>query len=121
FNKKNNFSQSIEVRPIDTYAYCLVAKGGRAARTNNYVFNDLENYFRTNYNKYELDKMIEDGIEIRALTPLEYWRLQGFSDNDFHKAKNHLNQYFHKGKDKADFQLYKQAGNSITVDVAQAI
>lgn len=43
---------------------------------------------------------------IRRLTPLECWRLQGFKDNDFFKVK-----------DVSDTQLYKQAGNSITVDV----
>jgi DNA (cytosine-5)-methyltransferase 1 len=44
---------------------------------------------------------------IRRLTPLECWRLQGFSDEDLRKAK----------KVCSNSQLYKQAGNSITVDV----
>jgi DNA (cytosine-5)-methyltransferase 1 len=46
------------------------------------------------------------GKDIRRLTPLECWRLQGFRDEDFHSVK-----------DLSDTQLYKQAGNSITVDV----
>jgi DNA (cytosine-5)-methyltransferase 1 len=44
--------------------------------------------------------------KIRRLTPLECWRLQGFRDNDFFSVK-----------DVSDTQLYKQAGNSITVNV----
>ena len=44
--------------------------------------------------------------KIRRLTPLECWRLQGFRDEDFQKVK-----------DVSDTQLYKQAGNSITVNV----
>ena len=44
--------------------------------------------------------------KIRRLTPLECWRLQGYKDDDFYKVK-----------DISDTQLYKQAGNSITVDV----
>lgn len=44
--------------------------------------------------------------KIRRLTPLECWRLQGFKDEDFYKVK-----------DVSDTQLYKQAGNSITVNV----
>jgi DNA (cytosine-5)-methyltransferase 1 len=44
---------------------------------------------------------------IRRLTPLETWRLQGFDDDDFYKAE----------KVCSNTQLYKQAGNSITVDV----
>lgn len=47
---------------------------------------------------------IVDGYKIRTLTPLECWRLQGFSDEDFYKAKN-------AGVSKT--QLYRQAGNSI--------
>ena len=49
---------------------------------------------------------------IRKLTPLECWRLMGFSDNDFNKVK---------GAGISDSQLYKQAGNSIVVDVLEAI
>jgi len=44
---------------------------------------------------------------IRRLTPLECWRLQGYTDEQFNKAQ----------KVNSDTQLYKQAGNSITVDV----
>ena len=44
---------------------------------------------------------------IRRLTPLECWRLQGFTDEQFYKAQ----------KVNSDTQLYKQAGNSITVNV----
>jgi len=44
--------------------------------------------------------------KIRRLTPLECWRLQGFRDEDFFSVK-----------DVSDTQLYKQAGNSITVNV----
>jgi len=44
---------------------------------------------------------------IRRLTPLECWRLQGFSDEDLRKAQ----------KVCSNSQLYKQAGNTITVNV----
>lgn len=49
--------------------------------------------------------------KIRRLTPLECFRLQGFKDEDFYKAQ----------KVNSDTQLYKQAGNSITVDVMMAL
>lgn len=48
---------------------------------------------------------------IRLLTPLESWRLMGFSDNDYLKAAS-VN---------SATQLYKQAGNSIVVNVLEAI
>ena len=44
---------------------------------------------------------------IRKLTPLECWRLMGFDDEDFYKAS----------QVNSNSQLYKQAGNSIVVDV----
>lgn len=56
--------------------------------------------------------MKTEELEIRKLTPLECWRLQGFSDEDYQKAKD-------SGLSNA--QLYKQAGNSICVPVVQGI
>lgn len=50
---------------------------------------------------------IQNNLRIRKLTPLECWRLMGFDDDDFYKAKN----------SNSNSQLYKQAGNSIVVDV----
>lgn len=48
---------------------------------------------------------------IRKLTPKECWRLMGFKDEDFEKAS----------KVCSNSQLYKQAGNSIVVDVLEHI
>ena len=58
------------------------------------------------------DNFIKTGEKIRKLTPLEVWRLMGFSDNDFYAAKS---------TGISDAQLYKQAGNSIVVTVLEAI
>lgn len=49
--------------------------------------------------------------KIRKLTPKECWRLMGFNDEDFEKA----------AKVNSNAQLYKQAGNSIVVNVLMAI
>lgn len=40
-----------------------------------------------------------------------------FDDEDFYKAQKSLNDTFYGGKDKSSSQLYKQAGNSIVVNV----
>lgn len=58
--------------------------------------------------------MLEDGntLAIRKLTPLECWRLQGFTDEQFYKAKN---------AGVSNSQLYKQAGNAVTVPVVKAV
>lgn len=55
--------------------------------------------------------------DIRRLTPRECWRLMGFDDKDFDKASN-----VDIGSRKmSDSQLYKQAGNSIVVNVLEEI
>lgn len=50
-------------------------------------------------------------IRIRKLTPRECFRLQGWTDDYFEKAE-FVN---------SDSQLYKQAGNGVTVNVIEAI
>jgi len=55
---------------------------------------------------------LDNNLTIRRLTPLECWRLMGFNDEQFNKAKN---------AGVSDTQLYKQAGNSIVVNVLEEI
>lgn len=58
------------------------------------------------------DAAVTDGVRIRKLTPRECWRLQGFPDDYFDRAV---------AAGVSDSQLYKQAGNAVTVNVAEAI
>ncbi|MBO3389659.1 DNA (cytosine-5-)-methyltransferase [Clostridium perfringens] len=58
---------------------------------------------------------------VRRLTPLECWRLVGFDDKDYWKVRNALEEKFYKGKDRTDTQMYKMAGNSIVIKVAESI
>lgn len=53
----------------------------------------------------------QNNVRIRKLTPRECWRLMGFTDEDFDKAS----------AVNSDTQLYKQAGNSIVVQVLEGI
>ena len=55
-------------------------------------------------------KIFIDG-KVRKLTPRECWRLQGFPDWAFDKAQ----------EVNSNSQLYKQAGNSVTVNVIKEI
>lgn len=56
-------------------------------------------------------RYMDKQYRIRKLTPIECWRLMSFTDDEFHKAE----------KVNSNTQLYKQAGNSIVVDVLAAI
>jgi DNA (cytosine-5)-methyltransferase 1 len=53
----------------------------------------------------EEQAVVTEQFRIRKLTPRECWRLQGFPDWAFDRAK----------EVNSDSQLYKQAGNSVTV------
>ena len=57
------------------------------------------------------NNIIAHQYRIRKLTPKECWRLMGFDDADFEKAE----------KVNSNAQLYKQAGNSIVVNVLEKI
>lgn len=100
--------------------------GGQGAKTGLYSFIDLSNSKVkitdnarclisscasgiTNYAAVNSGVLIKNGTNysIRKLTPRECWRLQGFTDEQFDKAR----------VVNSDTQLYKQAGNAVTVNV----
>ena len=73
-------------------------------------------YFKTSKANFERTSTfgatgVSDGLRIRKLTPRECYRLMGFSDAEFNRAE----------KVNSNTQLYKQAGNSIVVDVLEEI
>ncbi len=57
------------------------------------------------------DALLESDLRIRKLTPRECFRLQGFPDEYFDRAV----------EVNSNSQLYKQAGNSVTVNVIYEI
>lgn len=63
-----------------------------------------DNYYHTEYKP-------EGRTNLRRLTPLECFRLQGFTDEDYAKVRGVV----------SDTQLYRQMGNSITVSVLEGI
>lgn len=62
-------------------------------------------------NSWQENNLLKSGFRIRKLTPRECWRLQGFPDWAFDKAQ----------EVNSNSQLYKQAGNSVTVPVIYEI
>ena len=90
-------------RPGDSVNYSLPNSKTRRGRVGKGVANTLDTGCQLG--------VVTDDIRIRKLTPRECWRLQGFPDELFDKAQ----------KVNSDSQLYKQAGNSVTVNVIYEI
>ena len=94
-NFGKQFRQGNRIYCVDTIATSLMANPvGNAAGYSN-LYGSIEN----------------PNFRIRKLTPNECWRLMGFDDVLFNRARSVC----------SNTQLYKQAGNSIVVDVVEQI
>lgn len=93
-NKRNNFGGGL--KPIEEYSWTITTKQNRCPNSG----------------------IIPIGNgQYRLLTELECWRLMGFDDEDYYKVANeHITR-----KNTTNGTLYKQAGNSIVVQVLEAI
>lgn len=87
-----------------TVCYCL--------DSNYWKGTSLSDFLAKHRRQLVTDKKTDDGYYIpRRLTPLETWRLMGMKDKDFNKASTLV----------SNTNLYRQSGNSIVVDVLEAI
>ena len=68
-----------------------------------------------------IEPKVQTNYKIRKLTPLECWRLMGFADEDYWKARKALEETYYNGRDRSNSQMYKQAGNSVVVNVLEEI
>ena len=101
----------VEVVPI------LINRGKVRIKDDNLASCLDANYYKGLDNRGARTGVMEkpshrDGVRIRRLTPLECFRLQGFPDSHHDKAK---------AAGVSDAQLYKQAGNAVTVNVVYEI
>lgn len=88
----------------------IVASRGRGAN-NEQQLEPRKDGLTNTITSVQKDNYVATPYRIRRLTPLECWRLMGFDDADFEKAQ----------KVNSNTQLYKQAGNSIVVNVLEVI
>lgn len=116
YNESGEIEQQVEVSDREySNAITTVQKDSMVAQKG-LVIDDTQGFDGTRYydnispslraNRSGL-KTVTGNLRIRKLTPLECWRLMGFDDEDYYKAE----------KVNSNTQLYKQAGNSIVVDV----
>ena len=129
--KDNNVMSTLKCNP-QQIGICVDAPSGVAIRTANKQGYDMAtdgdsvdlSYPQSKTKRgrvgHEISKTLMaaecmgtiDNYRIRKLTPKECWRLMGFDDENFDKAK---------ASGVSDSQLYKQAGNSIVVKVLEGI
>lgn len=89
--------------PGDSVNYSVPTSKTRRGRVGNGIANTLDTGSQQG--------VVTEEYRIRKLTPKECWRLQGFPDWAFERA----------AEVNSDSQLYKQAGNSVTVNVIYEI
>ena len=110
--------EGIPIREATKQGYAVAKEGdsinlqfpdskARRGRVGNQIANTLQ-AGETNQGVVDIEAQT---FRIRKLTPLECFRLQGFPDELFYKAQ----------EVNSNSQLYKQAGNSVTVNVIKVI
>lgn len=111
-NRPAECSGVIEVRPV------IQSLGNATPYKNDYtvlatgVSRTLMACSYKHVPQVALNNELADGqVRIRRLTPKECFRLQGFADEQFDQA----------AAVNSETQLYKQAGNAVTVNVVEAI
>lgn len=112
----DNFDREIKVKDIKEYTNFYIIPRGSDGKLINGSYNRVwktDKYAGAlNLTKItDIGEIAQEKLKIRKLTPKECWRLMGFDDEDFEKAS----------KVNSNSQLYKQAGNSIVVNVLEAI
>ena len=109
---KNNGEPMFTLTAQDKHGILIAGKlpGNHDQNSRVYDTNGLAPTLSTMQGGGQEPKIMQN-FHIRKLTPRECWRLQGFPDWAFDKAQ----------KVNSNSQLYKQAGNSVTVNVIAAI
>lgn len=104
---KNNEASKIAIPIMSPFQEKVWQKGRRYKTSGEPMFTLIV------HDIHGVIQLTEDGkITIRRLTPLECWRLQGFTLEQFQRAQN---------MGLSDTQLYKQAGNAVTVPIIYKI
>lgn len=108
----NNYNSGLPIHNATKLGY-LIANEGDGIDISNRIKNHRGTVQKGMVQtlKTHCDIGTLQNMRIRKLTPKECYRLMGFTDEDYEKAR----------KVNSESQLYKQAGNSIVVNVLEAL
>lgn len=107
-----NVGKGRRTHAIEVLATLTPERVERRQQGRRFNVNDEPSFTLTALDRHGVTIEESSIYRIRKLTPLECWRLQSFSDEDFYKVKD---------SGMSDSQLYKQAGNCVTINVIDAI
>lgn len=108
-NFGKQFRQGNRVYDKNSIAMCLMSQPVGNTGGFSYLYGKkIGDIPKEALNDKEMKENLQSNFRIRKLTPNECWRLMGFTDKQFDRAKE---------LGISDSQLYKQAGNSIVVNV----
>lgn len=102
FYLKNNQSMTCPIE--QEYSYCIDSNYWKGSTLNSFLEKRRRQLVTDGTNEF-------GEYKVRRLTPRETWRLMGVSDSDFEKVSSIM----------SNTSLYKQAGNSIVVNVLEQI
>lgn len=87
------------------------------------ISNAIRGGGRGSIDRHQWDLVVvnDENLRCRKYTPIECFRLMGFTDEDFQKVRQAFIDSFYNGKDRANSQLYELAGNSISVPMLEYI
>ncbi|MFM2268120.1 MAG: hypothetical protein RL757_1561 [Bacteroidota bacterium] len=112
-NGSKNFVSNSEINPfVARPLTATMVKMHRACQDNYYSDGFLQAIDPIHYHRQTFTKAELATHNIRRITPKEAFLLQGFDTAFFQNAKN---------AGVSDHQLYKQAGNAVSVNTAYAI
>ena len=117
YEKANRYYLDVGIAPTLTNASAnekIIVGAAQRGRENGQQLEISNREYSNALTTVQKDSLVcetTNNLRIRKLTPKECWRLMGFDDEDFEKA----------AKVNSNSQLYKQAGNSIVVNVLEAI
>ena len=111
YEKAINIKNAVELKSnnkrLETLVNNTEFEQGKILNMDLYNQTTNENISQCLTEPHHNSQALYDGLRIRKLTPKECWRLMGFNDEEFEKAQ----------AVNSNEQLYKQAGNSIVVNV----
>lgn len=89
--------------------------------TKRKYINCLDKYYYKGIDKHARRTAVVAGHGVRQLTPLETWRLMGWTDEQYKFIRKRLIKDKYNGKDRVKTKLYMMVTTGIVIDVLESL